>query len=58
MNHNIKDKVIEFDYCIYKGIGGNSNAIELLSLLHFPQEIVLAAKNNIRRAARENWRDC
>lgn len=55
---HIKEQEIKFDYCIYKGIGGNSNAIELLSLLHFPREIVLAAKNNIRRATRENWRDC
>ncbi|QIB69318.1 hypothetical protein Ami103574_08270 [Aminipila butyrica] len=54
----IDEQEVKFDYCIYKGIGGKSNAIELLSLLHFPEEIVQAAKNNIGGVARENWRGC
>ena len=40
---------ISFDYRIHEGIGGNSNAIALLSLLHFPKEIIEMAKRNLTK---------
>ena len=35
---------IEFDYRLHRGIGGGTNAIALLSLFGFPEEIVADAK--------------
>lgn len=43
----IVGKDILFDYRIKKGIGGKSNAIALLELLKFPEEIVDMAKQNM-----------
>lgn len=43
----ITEKDITFDYRICKGIGGKSNAIALLKLLDFPQEIIEAAGRHI-----------
>lgn len=40
----INESDITFDYHINKGIGGKSNAIALLSVLGYPQEIVDSAK--------------
>lgn len=40
----MKENDIIFDYRIHKGIGKNRNAIDLLSYLHFPDEIVDVAK--------------
>lgn len=44
----IEENDICFDYRIRKGIGGKSNAIALLELLHFPKKIVETAKQNVR----------
>lgn len=41
----VRDGDISFDYCIRRGKGGNSNAIELLSLLEYPEEIITAARD-------------
>lgn len=40
----INDEDITFDYHINKGTGGKSNAIALLSVLGYPQEIVESAR--------------
>lgn len=39
---------ITFDYRIWPGLGGASNAIALLAALHFPDTIVRKAKRNAR----------
>lgn len=47
------DTDIIFTYRILKGQGGDSNAIGLLALLDYPQEIILAAKKRMKKY--ENW---
>ena len=40
----VEDNDVSFDYKIHEGIGGKSNAIVLLEILGYPQEIVREAK--------------
>ena len=48
---------IVFEYRIHSGKGGNSNAIALLSLLGYPQEIVHSANERIRAFASDGCMD-
>lgn len=43
----VTDEDIVFEYHIHKGKGGNSNAIALLSLLKYPQEVITMAKQKV-----------
>ncbi len=43
----VKENDIFFDYKIHKGRGGKTNAIELLSLLKYPREIVKRARQEL-----------
>ena len=45
----INEENIIFDYHINKGIGGKSNAIALLSVLGYPQEIVESARERFNK---------
>lgn len=44
----VEEGDIWFDYRIHKGIGGKSNAIALLKVLGYPEEIVKDAEENVR----------
>lgn len=44
----ISEADICFDYRIHRGMGGKSNAIELLSFLEFPPKIILEAEHLLR----------
>lgn len=40
-----EEKGVSFDYLVKPGPATTRNAIELLSVLHYPQEIITKAKN-------------
>ncbi len=43
----VTDEKIIFDYKIHKGKGGRTNAIALLSLLNYPEEIVVRSRREL-----------
>ena len=46
----IQEKDVCFPYMIHKGIGGKTNAIELLDVLSYPEEIITRARKNLERS--------
>ncbi len=46
----MEDGDISFDYCIHKGIGGESNAISMLAQMGFPEEILTYSRRCMQRA--------
>ena len=46
----IQGKDVCFPYMIQKGIGGKTNAIELLDVLSYPEEIITRARKNLERS--------
>ena len=46
----IQGKDVCFPYMIHRGIGGKTNAIELLDVLSYPEEIITRARKNLGRS--------